>query len=94
MATHIDDISNGDSLDVPQIGLSDDEISDRGEVWNVEVATDLVVAMLSVRTMVSEHGPARINTVAHQPSFGVPPPRSTSLVVSLARSHLSRSPAC
>jgi len=49
---------NGVSLDVPQIGLSDDEISDRGEVWNIGVATGLVVAILSVRTMVSKHGPA------------------------------------
>ena len=77
---------NGVSLDVPQIGLSDDDISDRGEVWNVELATDLVVTMLSVRTMVSKHGPARVDTTAHQSNFIIPPPQFTSLVVSLARS--------
>ena len=42
--------------------------------------------MLSVRTMVSKHGPARVDTTAHQSNFSIPPPRFTSLVVSLTRS--------
>ena len=36
--------------------------------------------------MVSKHGPARVDTTAHQSNFSIPPPRFTSLVVSLARS--------
>ena len=71
-------------FDVSQIGLNDYEIANHGEVWNVELATDLVVTMLSVRTMVSRRGLARIHTATHQSRLNICPPWIISLVISLA----------
>ena len=64
---------NGVILDVSQISLSGSEMTDPGEVWSIGVATDLIEATLSVRTMVSRRGLARIHAATHQSRLNICP---------------------